>query len=180
MRVRPGVQTAPRRRAHRIDDPTAGARASEFTPNPTSGCGGRSGWGHSCLATRGLGCRPGPRPNAPPPAPTFLPSSLAAETPGLGLLATEWAPGSGYPGPVRPPSLPTARCREPFLAMRVPGPGPLWVTHLDRGPSGGHLASLPAPPRRPSRPTDTEAEVRPDAPPTDSPRQPLEAPCAIA
>lgn len=52
------------------------------------------------------------------------------------------------PGPASPPpNRPTARGREPFLRIRVPGRGPGWVTHLDHGPSGGRLSSLPAPPR---------------------------------
>lgn len=138
----------------------AGGRpASDFTPNPTSGCGAGPAPGLQLPGRRGVSAATGD----PGPPPTFLPSFLGARTPGprppgggrvgsgRGLVAPRWAWGSGSPGPTSPPPArgpdQAAQGRAPFPATQGPGwdsgrghsPGPrfLW-----RPPS---LAARPAP-----------------------------------
>lgn len=152
--------------------------------------------GCSCRATRGLGGLPGSRPAAPA-AGRQLSSQVSSGSrlvdragarsgSGPDLVARRWARGSRSPRPPHGPPVaqarpPPSRGRAPLLATQGLG----WVrteslTWTAVPPAPPSLAARPAPNPAGPRPTDTEAEVRPAAPPSDSPRQPLAAPGAVA
>lgn len=121
--------------------------------------------GCSCLATRGLGCRRGPRPAAPAAGRQLSPQ--VSSGPGLlgrgrqagvgpgsgrGLVAGRWARGSGSAGPTSPPP-----ARGPRQA--APGRAPFPATQgLGRDPGRGHSPgprSLRRPPSRAACPAPT-------------------------
>lgn len=118
MRVKPGVQMPPGRRAHRMDDPDSdrGRQAPRPPSSPRTRLpAAAAGLAGTTVAWR-RGVSAAARDLGPTPRHQRQLSSLVPWRPrlqGRGLLAGGWAPGSGYPGPVRPPRRPTARGREP-------------------------------------------------------------------
>lgn len=180
--------------ARRACDP----RARPRPPAPQWGRQARLGLPAHPASGAAVARRRGARAAAPRPPPTFLPSfpgaagwraggadgggraGVGEREPGPGLAGGRGTRGPGSPpppppGPARPPARPTP-ARTPPTQGR--GPGPLTWTAVPPAPAEPRRPPRPRPAG--PRPADTEAEVRPAAEQTDSPRSPLAAPGARA